>query len=202
MMMMMMMIHSQEKDGREIWSLPSRAMEEERIWEEIWKGPGVLFRGILAHSFLQNGDVRHHRLPESSTLALSCSQPPLSPTFTRKIAICFVEYESKTNPRFCRLRLQVCCQNYVERTHEKRTLRRLWVKSGSRGSSRGKNNNKTKGMCLEETCEAGRWAWSQACCTRCMTLRKATSAAALSATLLAMTITHYCSSSNSSFFPK
>ncbi len=96
----LMMIHSQEKDGREIWSLPSRATEEERIWEEIWKGPGVLFRGILAHSFLQNGDVRHHRLPESSTLALSCSQPPLSPTFTRKFAICFVEYESKTNPRF------------------------------------------------------------------------------------------------------
>jgi hypothetical protein len=125
MMMMMMMIHSQEKDGREIWSLLSRAVEEERIWEEIWKGPGVLFRGILAHSSLQNGDVRHHRLPESSTLALSCSQPPLSPTFTRKIAICFVEYETKANPRFCRLRLQVCCQNYVEKTHEKETLRRL-----------------------------------------------------------------------------
>lgn len=123
--MMMMMIHSQEKDGREIWSLLSRAIEEERIWEEIWKGPGVLFRGILAHSSLQNGDVRHHRLPESSTLALSCSQPPLSPTFTHKIAICFVEYESKTNPRFCRLRLQDCCQNYVEKTHEKQTLRRL-----------------------------------------------------------------------------
>jgi hypothetical protein len=124
-MMMMMMIHSQEKDGREIWSLPSRAMEEERIWEEIWKGPGVLFRGILAHSFLQNGDVHHHRLPESSTLALSCSQPPLSPTFTRKIAICFVEYESKTNPRFCRFRLQACCQNYVEKTHEKQTQKTL-----------------------------------------------------------------------------
>jgi len=50
-MMMMTMIHSQEKDGREIWSLPSRAIEEKRIWEEIWKGPGVLFRGILAHNF-------------------------------------------------------------------------------------------------------------------------------------------------------
>ncbi len=86
--------------------------------------------------------------------------------------------------------------------HTKNKLRRLWVKSRSRGSSRvKKKNKKTKGMYLEETCEAGRWAWSQACCTRCMTLRKATSAAALSATLLAMTFTHYCSSSNSSFSP-
>jgi hypothetical protein len=47
MMMMMMMIHSQEKDGREVWSLPSRAMEEERIWEEIWKVPGGFFEEFL-----------------------------------------------------------------------------------------------------------------------------------------------------------